>query len=72
MEKYVILEDYNAPDGVYKFFEDNNLEFSTDSITKHMDGKITLFHTATCRDEDVLFLSIKYPDLIIKKISKLM
>ena len=71
MERFSILEDYNTSDSVYKFFEDNNIDYSMDAISKHLNGTITLIHSVTCSEEDVLFISIKYPNLIIKKISNL-
>ena len=71
MNKFSILEDYNAPEGVHQFFEDNNIDYSMTAVTKHDNGKITLIHSVICSDEDVLFISIKYPALVIKKISSL-
>ena len=65
VKTYYILEPFATNDSL-RYFVENDLEYVICGMSQENE-KILLIFTAQLSREDVLFLNIKYPELIIKK-----
>jgi hypothetical protein len=61
-----VLEDFSIEDGIRQYFEDNDIIYFVRG-SQDCKGKTMLVYGARLTNEDILFLTIKFPDIVIKK-----
>lgn len=67
--EYDITEKYDSgPESVSSYFEENDVIYIT--LGSRFENNIPmLIYSACITDEDALFLRLKFPDIVVRKIS---